>query len=181
MRAVVIALVLALVAPTASAAPRSQRTAFALSGVGTGVSGALFLSAFLVRDGIEDVHMPLFYAGLGSSIVTPSLGQFYAGTYVTPGLVIRTAAVGLATYAAVKYTHTTRCKTTVEYTECTEIVGDAIPWLGVAAIAFVGGAALDFKDIPGSVARWNRRHGIILTPTFVPASGGGSLLLVGQF
>lgn len=167
--AIVTALGLATAATsTATAEPRSLKTAYTLSGVGTGASAALFFAAFMVSEREGDVNLPLVYAGLGSLLVTPSLGQFYAGQFLTPGLGVRAAAAALATWAVLEYQQVERCDTP-EFMECTGLEREAVAFLGIAAIAYVGGAALDFKDLPDSVAETNRRRGYFISPTIVPA------------
>lgn len=182
MRAVVAILVLALAAPAAHAERKKLVTAQAISGVGTGVSGALFLSAFLLsksRDG--DVSLPLVFTGLGSLVITPSLGHVYAGRYLTPGLGVRAAAGLFATWGVLHFSQTERCDT-FTYKECTGLKREAIIVLGVSAIAFVGGAAYDFKTLPDSVERYNLRFS--LTPTILPTTAGppgAGLVLSGSF
>ena len=171
-RAVVIGalLALALRAPVAHADPKQLSTAQAFSGVGTGVSGALFLSAFLLgKENEAGVNMPLLYLGLGTSVLTPSLGHWYAGRYLTPGMGIRAAAALFATWGVVHYSRTERCNTT-GLEECTGLGQGALIVLGLSAIAFVGGAAYDFRTLPDSVDRYNARFAI--TPTILPTSSG---------
>lgn len=174
---------LALRAPVAHADPRQLSTAQAFSGVGTGVSGALFLSAFLVaKQNQGDVNMPLLYLGLGTSVLTPALGHWYTGRYLTPGMGIRAAAALFATWGVTHYSKTERCNT-LEFKECTGLEQGAVIVLGLSAIAFVGGAAYDFKTLPDSVDRYNARFAI--TPTILPTSSGPpgapGLLLYGAF
>jgi hypothetical protein len=140
MRAAV--LILALLVPAAAHAERKDlTTAKTASGIGTGASAALFISAFALAPDREDVSMPLLYAALGSSVVTPALGHWYAGRYLTLGMGIRAAAALLATYGALHYTQTVRCNTFV-YMECESLTGQGLVVLGISAIAFVGGARL---------------------------------------
>ena len=107
IRIVTVALVLTIAAPQASAqivqpvaatperhitpGPKKLNTAYLLSGVGVGVSSALFLTSFFVGKQVGDVNMPVLFAGLGSGMITPQLGQIYAGNYLTWGLAIRLA------------------------------------------------------------------------------------------
>jgi hypothetical protein len=182
MRAVATALAAPLLAAApAQAEPRKLTTAQALSGVGTGVSGALFLSAFVLNEKNGDVNLPLVYAGLGSSVVTPALGHWYVGHYLTPGTAMRAGAALLSTWAVSHYSQTERCGT-VEFKECTGLRREAIIFLGISAIAFVGGAALDFKTLPDAVADYNARFTV--TPTLMPTTSGppgAGLSLTGAF
>jgi hypothetical protein len=168
MRAVVATVVVALCAPAAHAERKKLTTAQAASGIGTGASAALFLSAFLLskrNDG--DINMPLVYAGLGSSVITPALGHWYAGRYLTPGMGIRAAAAAFSTWGVLHYSQTVRCNT-FEFKECTGLEREAIVVLGISAIAFVGGAAYDFKTLTDSVDRYNAR--LAITPTILPTA-----------
>ncbi|MBA3452182.1 MAG: hypothetical protein H0T42_03675 [Deltaproteobacteria bacterium] len=175
-------LVIALAAPAALAERKQLMTAQAFSGVGTGVSGALFLTAFLLSKRNEgDINMPLVYVSLGTSVVTPALGHWYAGRYLTPGMGVRAAAALFATWGVVHYSQTQRCNT-LEFKECTGLKREAIVVLGLSAIAFVGGAAYDFKTLHESVDAYNARFAI--TPTIMPTTSGppgAGLVLVGEF
>lgn len=167
------------------AEPRKLSTAQALSGTGVGVSGALFVSAFLVSETGGYVNMPLLYAGLGSSVITPSLGHWYAGEWLTVGMGIRAGAAALATLAVLEFSQEERCQT-LEFKLCKGLKGEGVAFLGLAAIAFVGGAAYDLKELPDSVARYNRDHGFTVAPAVVPSIGptgapGASLVLTGTF
>ena len=183
-RALPIALLLmiAVLAPVAHAERKKLATAQAASGVGTGVSSALFLSAFLVSKQNEgDVPMSLIYIGLGTSVVTPALGHWYAGRYLTPGMGIRAAAALFSTWGVIHYSQTERCNT-FEFKECTGLKEGAIIVLGISAIAFVGGAAYDFKTLDESVELYNTRFAI--TPTLMPTTSGppgAGLGLSGEF
>lgn len=180
MRAAI--LILALLLPTAAHADRKDlTTAQAASGIGTGVSAALFVSAFALAPDREDVSMPLLYVALGSSVVTPALGHWYAGTYLTPGMGIRAGAALLAVYGSLHYTQTVRCNT-FEFMECESLTGTGFVVLGISAIAFVGGAAYDFKTLRESVDAANARFAI--TPTIMPTRTGppgAGLVLSGLF
>ncbi len=162
---------LGLTAP-AEAGPRKKSTAQLLAGAGVGASSALFLSAFLMSPENADVNMPLLYAGLSTGVLTPSLGHFYVGDYLTVGMGIRAAAAALATYAVLEYRINVRCPGVMFDVSCTSLEHEAIGLLGIAAIAFVGGAAYDLKALPDAVHRYNADHGFATTPIIIPASGG---------
>ena len=171
--------VLVLVASLATAhAEKSVRTAQVLSGVGTGVSSGLFLAAFLTGDKEGSVNHPVLYTAIGTSVITPSLGEYYAGQYVTVGSVVRVLAGGLAIYAVTAQTETVRCAT-IEFSECKELTGTATVLLGIAALAFVGGAAYDVMDADDAVKRYNARTRMALVPAVTPESAG--LVVTGQF
>ncbi len=182
MRAIIVLVALALVVPAAHAERKDKKTAVVISGVGTGASAAVFLTAFvLAKQNGGDVNLRLVLVGLGSAVFTPSLGHWYAGRYLTIGLGVRAAAAGLATWGVLNYSQTVRCNT-FEYMECKNLKGGAIVVLGLSAIAFVGGAAYDFKTLDESVDRYNAKFAI--TPTILPTTSGppgAGLVLSGEF
>jgi len=176
-------LVLVLACATARAEKRRE-TAQLLSGGGAGVSSALVLAGFMLASNGEVVNQPLFYAGLGSSLVTPALGEWYAGEWFTPGMAIRIAAGGLATFALRHEQTTVTCDTaTSSDQKCNQLTGGGIALLGVAAIAYVGGVWYDALDAGDAVDRYNQRHGFTVTPTVVPGPAGAApgVSLAGYF
>jgi hypothetical protein len=173
MRALVLTLV--LLASTAHAEKKRQ-TASWLSGAGVAVSGGLVLTSFLTERAGE-INYPLFGTGLVSSIITPSLGEFYAGQYLTLGEAIRAVAAGGALYAIATQNDTVRCDDGVGF--CKSIAGSGVVILGLAAIAFVGGAAYDLLDAPDAVDRYNRRFGIFVSMARTPDNESVPMLAVG--
>lgn len=164
-----IALVLVLACGLARAEKR-RATAQIASGVGTGVSSALVLSAFVVTDKQNPVNMPLLYTGLGTSLITPSLGQMYAGEYITLGMGVRALAVGLAVFAVEHEVRTVSC--TGMAGMCKDLTGNATVLLGIAGIAYIGGTAYDVADAADSVDRYNRRHGVFVSPVALAGPTG---------
>jgi hypothetical protein len=175
MRALVIAAGLLLIASPAHA-EKKKKTALALTGVGTGVSGGLVLASFLVHPQDLEVNKPLLYTGLGSSIVTPSLGHFYAGKYLTVGMGIRAAAAGLALYG-VSQNQDQPCD--IDPTQnCPTLTGTGFTFIALATIAYIGGVAYDVRTTPDAVESYNKLH-VQLLPTVT--RGGGGLALGGSF
>lgn len=174
-----------LASPAARAEGRkSEQTAQIMAGVGTGVSSALILAGFLAGDSAQPFNKPLMYTGLAGAAITPSLGQFYAGEYVTIGMAARVVGAGLATYGLTHYTHITACDDAhVAGTMCKSIDSGAYPLLGLAAIAFVGGMAYDVGDAAPAVKRWNEKHGFVVAPAIIPSASGptSGLSIAGQF
>jgi hypothetical protein len=164
-----VVLALVLVGGLAHAEKR-RSTAQILSGVGTGASSALVLSAFAVTDKRDPVNMPLLYTGLATSLVTPSLGQIYVGDYITPGMGVRALAVGVAVFAVEHEQRTVDCAGS--FGQCQELSGNAVVLLGLAAIAYIGGTAYDVADAADAVDRYNQRHGVLVTPTALAGPGG---------
>jgi len=154
-------------------AEKKRETAQILAGVGTGVSSALILGGFAFATQGNPINKPLMYSGLASAMITPSLGQFYAGQYLTIGMAVRVAAAGLATYALTHETKTVACDdSSMSGTMCTGFYGAGIAMLGLAGIAFIGGMAYDVGDAAPAVDRWNTSHGFVVAPAPISTPTG---------
>ena len=155
---------------------KSPDTAKYLSGGASAVSGAVLLYAFLEPPLGQPFNRPVLYTGLGLAAITPSLGEFYAGEYITPGLGIRIAAAGLAVYAMQNETEKVTCDTASSFSDpkCTQLKGAGIALVGVAAIGFIGGMWYDALDAGDAVGRWRKRHNIVVAPTANGVAFAGS-------
>ena len=175
MRTVVLVSLL-LASRAVRADDKSRETAQYLSGGASAVSGAVILYGFLEPPRGEPFNKPVMYAGLGLAAITPSLGEFYAGEYFTPGMAIRIAAAGLATYALTSETETVTCDTASGPADpkCTQLKGAGVALMGVAAIGFIGGMWYDSLDAGDAVDRWRARHGVVVTPTSNGIALGGT-------
>jgi hypothetical protein len=113
---------------------------------------------------------PLFVTGLATSVITPSLGEFYAHQYLTVGQAIRLAGVAIAAYG-VTQTENVDCNNTLMITPtCKNLTGAGAALLGLAAITFVGGAFYDILDAQNAVDRYDLRVSVV--PIAVPSGGG---------
>jgi hypothetical protein len=166
----------ALLAGSASADVKRRKTATALSGVGTGVSSALIVTSFFVRDEHGEINNPLLITGLATSIVTPSLGEWYGHQWLTVGMGVRAGAAALALFGATR-TESVRCENGDPSQTCTSITRSGIAYLGLAAIAYVGGAAYDVAEAGEVVDRHDHPYYVSVTP--MPSGGG--LVLGGHF
>ena len=155
-------------------ADKQRETAQIASGAGAGASSAIALSAFFVgTDPQNPINMPLLFTGLGTSLVTPSLGQWYAGEYLTPGMGVRFLAAGLAVYAAFHGQETVTCDYAMTSDQkCKQFTGNAIVLFGVAGIAYVGGVAYDVLDAGDAVDRYNAKHRFSVMPTALQGPRG---------
>jgi hypothetical protein len=165
---------------------KSHDIAKGLSGVGAGVSTALVFTSFLLTDPHNPYNVPLFYSGVATSIVTPSLGEYYAEQYLTWGEALRAGAAGLA-ILGVNLTTPTSCLTTADDNSCSRISTAGIAILGAGLIIYIGGMFYDVLDAPDAVDRYNynaRMH-VMLAPGLMPSSTGappgGGLWLSGTF
>jgi hypothetical protein len=171
MRRAVVVLGIVLACGVAHAEKKRQ-TGTLLSGVGAGVSSALVVGGFVFARPGNEFNQPLLFTGLGTSIVTPSLGEWYAGEWVTIGMAVRAAGAGLAIYAVRHEQELVTCDTATSAMspKCTSLTATGIGLLGVAAIAYVGGVAYDVKDAGDAVDRYNSRHHVFVSPTAILGS-----------
>jgi hypothetical protein len=165
MRRIVLLAIL-LVSTAAHAGPRSRNTARIMSGAAAGVSGAVTLTGFITTPEGEAFNKPVLYTGVGLLFVTPSLGEFYSGQYLTWGMGVRAVATGLAVWTLQTQTEPVRCEEIGAPQEptCTSFNEKAYPLLGVAAIAFIGGVWYDVLDAADAADRFNAKHGYTVVP-----------------
>ena len=180
MRSWVLIAALGVAAGTAHAdGDKNPNTAIALSGVGAGVSSALIVASFFTANDYNDINVPMLEIGLGTSLITPSLGQWYAHDWLTWGMGIRVGAAALAAVAVAGEEKTAPCNLDPSM-NCKQLKGTGLALLGIAAIAYIGGTAWDVADAGDAVVRYNHRQ---LTYSFAPivVQGGGGLAVVGAF
>jgi hypothetical protein len=165
-------------------AEKNPRTATILSVSSASVSGAVVLAGFMTAPAGQRVNAPVMYTGVGLLFVTPSLGQFYAGQYLTWGMGVRLAAAGLAVYTLETQTSLAVCDNAMSSNDppCEVFSEGAYPLLGIAAIGFIGGVFYDALDADDAVHRYNKKHGYTITPG-VPTTSGAApgLTLSGWF
>jgi hypothetical protein len=173
MRCLPLVVLLALFG-TAEAGPKNRDTARILSGTAAGVAGAVTLAGFVTTPQGEAFNEPVLYTGVGMLFVAPSLGEFYAGQYLTLGMGIRAAAAGLAFYTLATQTEAVICDEPGANKDlnCSTFTGNAYPLLGVSAIAFIGGVWYDVLDAGDSADRYNQSHGFTVAPTTLPSPQG---------
>lgn len=149
--------------------PKSGDTALELSLGGTVASAALVIAGDKLGSG------PMVGAGLLSSLVTPSLGEWYLGKAFTTGMGIR-AASAVATVVG-----------TAEVLQCIDSETDchtsaAAPYLLFGGlIGYATGTIYDIADAPREARRYNERHGFSLTlaPTPLRTPSGQATMGVG--
>lgn len=173
----VVAVMLAAAAP--AHAEKTENVAFGLAVGGTAVSSALTLSAFVVGGDEATTNTPLLVAGVGSFVVTPSLGHLYSEQWLTIGMGIRGVAGAMALYGASKK-QDQACATRPNE-NCPEITSGGLVLISLAAIVYIGGISYDVRDAKDAAKRYNKRHGggMALAPTSM--NHGGGLTLVGTF
>lgn len=183
--AVLVGLATLLLSATASAEPKNPTKAKVLSGVAAAVSGGVVLTGLMLQKDGDPFNAPVFYTGLGLLAITPSLGEFYSGQYLTIGMGVRAAAAGFAVYVVNTYTQLAKCPLDPpsEPPKCDVFTEGAYPLLGVAAIGFIGGVWYDVLDAGDAAERYNKKHGFSVMPAPMPGPQGTApgLMLSGTF
>jgi hypothetical protein len=174
-----------LLSSTAHADKKDPTKAKVMSGVAAAVSGGVVLTGFMLQRDGEPFNAPVLYTGLGLLAITPSLGEFYSGQYLTIGMGVRAAAAGFAVYVVNKYTRLAKCDLAPpsDPPECNIFTEGAYPLLGVAAIGFIGGVWYDVLDAGDAAERYNKKHGFSVVPAAMPGPQGTApgLMISGTF
>jgi hypothetical protein len=174
-RIVLLAILLVSIGGAAHAGPRNPNTARIMSGTAAGVSGAITLAGFITTPEGDAFNKPVLYTGVGMLFVTPSLGEFYSGQYLTWGMGVRALATGVAVWTLQTQTEPVRCEEIGAPQEptCNAFNDKAYPLLGIAGIAFIGGVWYDVLDAADSADRFNAKHGYTVVPA--PMNGPNGL------
>jgi hypothetical protein len=104
-------------------------------------------------------------SGLLVGLVTPSLGQFYAGHYLTYGMAARAAGAALLVGFAETY------QPCIGLGTCHEGTGWMAP---IGLLAYLGGTIYDLGTAPAEARRWNQRH-LSMSPTALPSTSGPAM------
>ncbi len=152
-------------APPVQGEPLSEGVALGLSLGGTIASWALLVA--VVADE-EDDHGTLATLGLLGTYVAPSAGHWYAGSFLTRGLGIRTAGA-VATFAAI-----------VKLISCDGCNDAEVEYLFYGGLLlYAAGTIDDIFNARGKVRQKNRERGFTIAPVVTPQSTG--LALGGRF
>lgn len=169
-----IIVLLVLVLGSSARAEKRREVATYLSAGGAIASSSLVLASFFTADQGDVVNEPLLYAGLGTSVVTPSIGEWYVGRWWTWGMAVRVAAVAFAVTAVATQQETVTCDTGAAPGQtCKDLSGPGIALAGAAAIAYIGGVAYDVITAPDAVDRYNSSHFMIM-PAMLPTPRGAA-------
>jgi hypothetical protein len=177
MRALAVVILLASASP--AHAEKQESVSFGLAAGGTAVSSGLAVAAILFHGEFDEYNKPMLIAGLGSAVITPSLGHLYSEQWLTVGMGIRGVAGALAVWG-LSMTDDAPCVSDPTK-NCPTTTGGGLTLVSLAAIAFIGGVAYDVRDSRDAATRYNKKHGsgTALAPTAVPHGAG--LSLVGRF
>jgi hypothetical protein len=161
--------------------PRSPDTALALSIGGTAASLAL-LGAGAAEHGSAGAR--LAEIGVASLVLTPSLGEYYSGTVLTPGLGLRIAAPIAGLIVGAIATEALPCRPLDGGEFCEPNVGGIWAGIAVATGVFATGVGYDIATAPREARRYNRAHTgatIVPAPIRGSTSSGYGLAIVGRF
>ena len=153
-----IALLLVLGTRVASAedtdGTKSPATALALSAGGVTASlgmliGGLYGASQARHGGSEGAWDTVAAVGAASTLVTPSLGEWYSGKYLTGGLGLRLGGIALAAAGV---------STVAICIDCGHPDNSgAIALVGVGALAYLGGIILDVATAPSAAREHNTK------------------------
>jgi hypothetical protein len=156
MRSLLASLVVLVTLTTAaSASPdaphtRNRNTAMELS-VGGTMTGAAMLAL-----GGKLWNAPLAIGGVVVVFLGPSAGEWYAGRYVTTGMLVRVAGAGALALGATHLNFSGFGSNELDASGSLLIVG------GVLTI--IGGAVLDIAHAGRAADEWNARHALQVAP-----------------
>jgi hypothetical protein len=143
--------------------PKDPDTALMLSLGGTAASVALVVAGGRVNNSLP-------WAGLVSSVFTPSLGEWYAGKPLTVGIGIRAASAGIL-FAGIGQWNSSN----------DEKKGDGGAGLLVLTgiVGYAAGAIYDIADAPRAAHAYNRTHSWQVAPTVLHTPSGDTHMGIG--
>lgn len=180
MRRALVILLLVTRLPIAHAETDQPEEKSPLLGLGLSVtSTALPLAAIgaLWQSGNAEEHLGLWSLNWIAAFLGPSVGHWYAGEYLTPGLVGR----GIGGVALVVGVGMSLNCLGSQNPDCeTNRTGGVVVVSGIALM--VGGAIYDIATSPRAVHRWNRSHlQIVPTPVGTGSTPGFGMAVAGTF
>ena len=150
--------------------PKSEDAAFALSLGGTAASAALTIA------GLSSDNGGLAVAGLATSLVTPSLGEWYAGKPLTTGMGIRAVS---AVVTVVGLGESLQC---IDADNACSTPG-AAPYLMLGGlVGYAAGSIYDIATAKRVAREYNESHGwhVTVAPAAVRTASGQSTMGVGS-
>ena len=162
-------------------APKDESTAVAMSTLGVLASGGLIAAAFAVPRGHGDLQGALATAGVTSTLVTPSLGHWYAGSYLTTGLTLRLAGIA---FGAAGVSQLGIC---FDDSGCHANNEGAGTLLAIGGATYITGILWDLATARSAARRYNREHAPAVRTAIAPTLAregrvtSYGLALAGQF
>ncbi len=142
--------------------------------------GGAVAPVVMIAVGGETGNDALISGGFLASTLTPSLGHWYAGEFLTTGMALRGVG-GLLFITGVAQALSGACWGGDDGSSCggDEDDGEALILLGAGA--YVGGMIYDVATAGAAARRYNRKHGaqMAVAPTMIPAAGGAMAMGMG--
>jgi hypothetical protein len=148
----------AMTAPIAPlAAPMSDDDESPATALMLSIAGNVVPTVALVAGSHANSDGLLWFSAIGS-LLLPSMGHWYAGDYLTPGLGIRAAGVVLAGLGS-----------SAVFDSCASSCGSAAGYAGILAgvTLFIAGAVYDGVTAGDAARSYNTKHHLQLAPTMV--------------
>jgi hypothetical protein len=173
--AVLVVLLGARVASADSSEQKSPDLALALSASGTVVSLGLIIGGahqFAHTTVGPRAWLTVSAVGLESTLITPSLGQWYAGKFMTTGLALRLAGAAVAAggVASAGICFSDNCH------------GDssaAVLLAGLGILTYTIGVGWDLATVRPTTRESNARHAPVINPSVLTTSSGHSVYGLG--
>lgn len=147
--------------------PKDPTTALELSLGGTAASAALVAIGAGAHSG------GMVAAGLLTSLVTPSFGEWYAGKPVTLGMGLRVASTLVFIAGA---SEAFKC---IDSDNCQNNNNAAGALLLGGLVGYASGTIYDIATAPGAAREFNREHQIHVVPTYMRTPSGNAAMGVG--
>lgn len=156
-----------------SAETKSPDVALALSAGGAAASIGVFTLGWHEGHTLTfDGWLKASLIGLGTTLVTPSLGEWYAGTFMTAGLGFRLAGIGVS---AAGLASAKLC-----FGECRGQSTGAIVIVGLGGLIYATGIVWDIATARSTARQANaRRQPVAFTPSIQISPSGRSAYGIG--
>lgn len=115
--------------------------------------------------------------GALSLLVTPSLGEFYSGQYLTAGMGMRAGGVlAFGVGAAEALSNLCFDFSDDGHDSCSDRGTDvfAIAMLGLGATSFIAGTIYDIATAGDAAERYNNKHNLAFAPTVIQSKSGAT-------
>jgi hypothetical protein len=155
------------VASADSTEPNSPDLALALSAGGTLVSLGLVVGGWHELDRTtvgSKLWTTTSAIGLESTLITPSLGPWYAGKFMTTGLALRLAGIAAGGLAALNVCSSENCHSD---RSAVLLLG------GLGVLTYAAGVGWDIATVRATTREVNaRRHAPVITPSVLTSPSG---------
>jgi hypothetical protein len=153
----------------------------AIAGVGAGMLEYGFLGNRGYDQSFARVRRTgevLIGVGAGTTLFTPSIGEWYSGQAISTGMKLRMTGVGVGLLGAAIYAATGSSESCLMIDHASycgggsppDVAAASVP-VGIGVALYVSGIIYDLVDAPSAADRYNARHVEVL-PTILPTPTG---------